>query len=101
MKHEGAMGLERTEPPTYDASFDGLYRVAAEREGKPALRLREWIACAEAWRIAQVLRECRGNRTEAARRLGIGRRTLYTKMDRLGLVAEWSVRAPGADGATG
>ena len=101
MKHEDAMGPERSDGLTLDGPFEGLYRIALEREGKPALRLREWLARAEAWRIAQVLRECRGNRTEAARRLGIGRRTLYTKMDRLGLVAEWSVRAPDADGASG
>ena len=58
----------------------------ARRESGGALNLRDWIALAEAWRIAQALRESRGNRSAAARALGIGRRTLYTKMDKLGLV---------------
>lgn len=49
------------------------------------LTLLEWLESAERWRIRQALRECRGNRSAAARRLGIGRRTLYTKMDRLGI----------------
>ncbi len=49
------------------------------------LTLIEWVATAERWRIRQALRECRGNRSATARRLGIGRRTLYTKMERLGI----------------
>jgi DNA-binding NtrC family response regulator len=48
----------------------------------------------EAWRIVHALRSSRGNRSAAARSLGIGRRTLYTKMEKLGItpsftVAEW------------
>lgn len=35
--------------------------------------------------ILQVLREVKGNRTEAARRLGIERKSLYRKADRLGI----------------
>ena len=53
--------------------------------------LKEWIALAEAWRIARALREHRGNRSATARALGIGRRTLYTKMEKLGLVPSWGV----------
>jgi len=34
----------------------------------------------EAAQIQRVLRECGGNRTEAARRLGIGRTTLWRKL---------------------
>ncbi|MEM7410067.1 MAG: helix-turn-helix domain-containing protein [Myxococcota bacterium] len=56
------------------------------------LPLREFLARAEAWRIARALREHRGNRSAAARALGIGRRTLYTKMEKLGLVPVWTVR---------
>jgi DNA-binding NtrC family response regulator len=48
-----------------------------------AVSLRDWLDVAERWRILRALRECRGNRSEAARRLGIGRRTLYSKMERL------------------
>ena len=49
---------------------------------------------AEAWRISHALRECRGNRTAAARLLGIGRRTLYTKMEKLEIVPSFSVAIP-------
>ncbi len=53
--------------------------------------LKAWIELAEAYRITQALRECRGNRSAAARELGIGRRTLYAKMDKLGISATWRV----------
>ena len=59
-------------------------------QGRP-LSLRDWVALAEAWRIAQALREHRGNRSATARALGIGRRTLYTKMEKLGLVPSWGL----------
>jgi DNA-binding NtrC family response regulator len=49
------------------------------------------MALAEAWRIARALREHRGNRSATARALGIGRRTLYTKMEKLGLEPSWGV----------
>jgi transcriptional regulator of acetoin/glycerol metabolism len=74
-----------------DALLEQLYRCALEVEGRSALELREWVDRAEAWRIVAVLRECRGNRSAAARRLGIGRRTLYTKMERLGVGAAWGL----------
>ena len=50
-----------------------------------ALTLRQWLDLAEAWRIAQGLRETGGNRAATARLLGIGRRTLYRKLEKLGL----------------
>ena len=65
---------------------------ARRRHGRP-LPLRDWVALAEAWRIAQALREHRGNRSATARALGIGRRTLYTKMEKLGLVPAWGLEA--------
>jgi DNA-binding NtrC family response regulator len=37
--------------------------------------------------IVQALEGCRGNVTEAARRLGIGRSSLYSKMNRHGIVS--------------
>jgi DNA-binding NtrC family response regulator len=64
------------------------------------LSLRDWVALAEAWRIAQALREAGGNRSAAARALGIGRRTLYTKLEKLGLAPVWVVAAP-SQAATG
>jgi DNA-binding NtrC family response regulator len=60
-----------------------------DRGQKPA-SLRAWLELAEAWRITQALRECKGNRSAAARLLGIGRRTLYAKMDKLGITPTWS-----------
>jgi DNA-binding NtrC family response regulator len=59
-------------------------RARRARDGRP-LPLREWLALAEAWRIARALRETGGNRSAAARALGIGRRTLYTKLEKLGM----------------
>ena len=56
--------------------------VTCQNSAQP-LTLREWIDLAEAWRIRQALNECKGNRSAAARALGIGRRTLYSKMERL------------------
>ena len=46
----------------------------------------------------RALRDHRGNRSAAARSLGIGRRTLYTKMEKLGLVPTWTLGAPAANG---
>jgi DNA-binding NtrC family response regulator len=53
--------------------------------------LKAWLDLAEAYRITQALRDCHGNRSAAARTLGIGRRTLYAKMDKLGITATWRV----------
>ena len=38
--------------------------------------------------IAETLKKCRGNRSQAARRLGIGRSSLWRKMKKYGLAAE-------------
>jgi DNA-binding NtrC family response regulator len=69
-----------------------LERSTQERGGPPSLK--DWMDLTEAWRIVHALRSSRGNRSAAARSLGIGRRTLYTKMEKLGItpsftVAEW------------
>ena len=55
--------------------------------------LRAWLDRAEAWRILDALREAGGNRSAAARSLGIGRRTLYTKMEKLGIHPSWEAGA--------
>jgi DNA-binding NtrC family response regulator len=73
-----------------EVRLEDLERLA--RVGR-TMPLREWLALAEAWRIAQALREHRGNRAATARALGIGRRTLFTKMEKLGLVPSWGVLA--------
>jgi len=59
-----------------------------EEDGED-LSLRQWLDLAEAWKIARALRACRGNRSAAARKLGIGRRTLYAKMEKLDITPTW------------
>jgi DNA-binding NtrC family response regulator len=74
------------EQPAAPDLTEAFERVLAEAEGQGRrLGLRDWVDLAEAWRIQQALRETRGNRSAAARQLGIGRRTLYAKMHKLGL----------------
>ena len=82
--------LQRTPAPVAEIGLDEITRTA---EGLP---LRDFLAIAEAWRIARALRDHRGNRSAAARSLGIGRRTLYTKMEKLGLVPTWTLGTPAA-----
>jgi DNA-binding NtrC family response regulator len=78
--------------PDLEALFGEFDRRAST--GGRRLTLRAWVDLAEAWRILDTLRHCRGNRSAAARALGIGRRTLYTKMEKLGIAASWgTVRA--------
>ncbi|MEE8164242.1 MAG: helix-turn-helix domain-containing protein [Myxococcota bacterium] len=60
-----------------------------DRGGQPPKTLKAWTDLAEGYRITQALRECHGNRSAAARVLGIGRRTLYAKMGKLGISASW------------
>jgi DNA-binding NtrC family response regulator len=79
--------------------LEEIERRARGSNGSAALPLRDWLALAEAWRIAQALRDARGNRSAAARTLGIGRRTLYTKIEKLGLVPAWRVARVGSNGA--
>ncbi len=74
-----------------DLQFRNLEKQARESSRGGPVPLRDWVALAEAWRIAEALREARGNRAAAARALGIGRRTLYTKMEKLGLEPSWGV----------
>jgi hypothetical protein len=89
-RQEGAMAATPMQVPELDASFEALVRDAAGDAGAVRIRLRTWLANAEAWRIREALRECNGNRTKAAQRLGIGRRTLYNKMEKLCLVPRWT-----------
>jgi len=81
-----------------DLRLEEIELRARGANGDAALSLRDWLALAEAWRIAQALRQARGNRSAAARTLGIGRRTLYTKIEKLGLVPAWRVSRVGAIG---
>jgi len=83
-----------------ELALEEIERRARSTIGGAALPLRDWLALAEAWRIAQALRDSRGNRSAAARMLGIGRRTLYTKIDKLGLVPAWRVARAGTNGSS-
>ena len=56
--------------PGIDSLLAEFYRRAVERCGG-RLTLRDWVDLTEAWRIIGALRECRGNRSAAARSLGI------------------------------
>ncbi|MFK7897894.1 MAG: helix-turn-helix domain-containing protein [Myxococcota bacterium] len=80
----------------YIEEFARFVRTAAAKQpdhpdGKT---LKAWLDLAEAYRITQALRECDGNRSAAARLLGIGRRTLYAKMDKLSITATWRMTSP-------
>lgn len=75
----------------HDQLPDELRDRVAAQGGFEALSLRAWLDIAEAWRITKALHQCRGNRSAAARLLGIGRRTLYTKMEKLGIRSTWTV----------
>ena len=94
---------EQSLPPAAiaDMRLSDLERFANGSGGPSELPLREWVALAEAWRIAHALRRAGGNRSAAARALGIGRRTLYTKMEKLGLVPTWVVSRAPADSTPG
>ena len=64
--------------------FERFLSSATRRQPGP-ISLKDWRDLAEAWLIAWTLTSCHGNRSAAARKLGIGRRTLYAKMEKLGL----------------
>ena len=78
--------------------FDRFLRQVGSQPEAARLSLRAWIDLAETWRITQALKESGGNRSAAARALGIGRRTLYAKMDKLGITPTWEVREVGGRG---
>ncbi len=65
--------------------FEEVFRRSTAGASGQTLSLRNWLDLAENWRIIHALRETRGNRAAAARRLGIGRRTFYAKLKRLGI----------------
>ena len=88
------MDTDKTAPTPIIDEFARFVResVSIGNTGERPETLKAWIDLAEAYRITQALRECNGNRSAAARLLGIGRRTLYAKMDKLGITATWRIR---------
>lgn len=61
----------------------GLSAEEAEKDGKQPPVL-DGLA-GEKWRMSEALKRCKGNKTEAAKLLGIDRATLYRKMKKYGL----------------
>ncbi len=90
---EAIMDLNSTSssptPSNHLEEFNRFVKISAGEgtTAKGPQTLKAWLDLAESYRITQALRQCRGNRSAAARLLGIGRRTLYAKMDKLGLGA--------------
>jgi transcriptional regulator of acetoin/glycerol metabolism len=82
-----------------DPLLEAFLAQSAGRNDGRLPTLRDWVDQAETWRIVHALRECRGNRSAAARELGIGRRTLYTKMEKLGIAPSFGTpgRASGTE----
>jgi len=74
--------------PEFERFLEQAERARGSRSSRS---LRSWLDLAEAWRITRALSECGGNRSAAARSLGIGRRTLYSKMSKLGIEPRWQV----------
>lgn len=74
-----------------------LSQAVGDSESVEPPSLRAWLELAEAWKITKTLRECRGNRSAAARTLGIGRRTLYAKMEKLQIAPTWAMRGHALD----
>jgi DNA-binding NtrC family response regulator len=81
----GRSGIEGGEKDRLEQLLEALYESAVALEGRPSLCLDEWLRHAEAWRIRLALRLCDGDRSAAARRLGIPRRSLYHRMQLLGV----------------
>jgi DNA-binding NtrC family response regulator len=69
-------------------------------EGAPPTNS-ETLEDAEKKHVMEVLRLCRGNRTLAAERLGIQRRTIYKKLQRWGLMHDGHVGVPGTHRSDG
>jgi len=84
----GSPAQSRSEhPPEFERFLEG--NALSWGGAAPLPPLKTWRNLAEAWRIGQALRACGGNRSAAARELGIGRRTLYAKMEKLGIEPGW------------
>jgi transcriptional regulator with GAF, ATPase, and Fis domain len=63
----------------------GVEHLALEATGKPRGAVSTDLGTIERETIAQVLRECRGNRTRAAKRLGLTRTQLYLRLQKYGI----------------
>ena len=93
---EGALILSRGEviqpehlhfisPLTATTEADSLIHSTVETTPPGQLRYREVLDRFERQYISQALIQCNGNRSQAAKMLGIARRILYDKMSRLSI----------------
>ncbi len=62
--------------------FEARAAVSSDLETLMTLPFHESVEAWEKLRIQQALRDCKGNKTDAARQLGIHRRLLYEKLQR-------------------
>ncbi|MEO7032550.1 MAG: sigma-54 dependent transcriptional regulator [Polyangiaceae bacterium] len=72
-------------PESLNASPTGAGTITAQDAAEATLTLRDAVARLERRLISQALARAGGNRSEAARQLGIGRAQLYAKLDEHGL----------------
>jgi DNA-binding NtrC family response regulator len=76
--------LDRIKPPSVETEAVAASGVSVAATAATERRL-DRLADLEREHIQRVLKETAGNRSEAARRLGIERKTLYKKATRLGI----------------
>jgi DNA-binding NtrC family response regulator len=91
----GAVVLERTETLHVSSLPAYLRKAAAVQRATVREDLRQTLAEVEARHVRAVLEAAKGNRTAAARILGISRVGLLAKLKRLGIDAEPAGRANG------
>ena len=81
---------DRLMPESLGMLTDGAPLVSSPASGQEApetpLSLSDAVRNAEVQALQQALSLCNGNKTQAAELLGIGRRTLYDKLEQFGLV---------------
>ena len=81
---------DRLMPESLGMLTDGAPLVSSSASGQEApetpLSLSDAVRNAEVQALQQALSLCNGNKTQAAELLGIGRRTLYDKLEQFGLV---------------
>lgn len=74
--------------PPLERRIVGTAKELPEKQGSSGKTLKEAVEEAEREHILRELAAARGNRTVAAKRLGIAIRSLYYKMEKLGIMEE-------------